>query len=48
MKVLVVASDSAENALFNEEIFIKVVSGVGKENAGGDADHRQPLPEGQG
>ncbi len=33
MKVLVVASDSAENALFNEEIFIKVVSGVGKENA---------------
>lgn len=33
MKVLVVASDSAENALFNEDIFIKVVSGVGKENA---------------
>lgn len=33
MKVLVVASDSAENALFTEDCFVRVVSGVGKENA---------------
>ena len=33
MKVLVVSSDSAENALFTEDIFVRVVSGVGKENA---------------
>ena len=33
MKVLVVSSDSAENALFTEDCFVRVVSGVGKENA---------------